>query len=109
MKEVTEWNGKPRMMWCWDDIRANRVMRFVVYIASDEECKNFGAAYNVTALGCVYKHCAEIEEEKRPCTGEELLEMLKEQGLPCLLRRKAIFNIVTVSCISAVSMELLVE
>lgn len=18
MKEVTEWNGKPRYMWCWD-------------------------------------------------------------------------------------------
>lgn len=85
MKEVTEWNGKPRWMWCWDDISTERDKRYVVCILSEEEAQENNFESRVCTYGFHYKHCAEIEEEKRPCTREELLEILKKQGLPMLL------------------------
>lgn len=40
MKEVTEWNGKPRLMWCWDDNEDNGYEDFVVYIVTGKEKKS---------------------------------------------------------------------
>lgn len=107
MKEVTEWDGKPRWMWVWDDREYDKKKQFVVYILTKEDMKLCGAKFPVKCgAGMGYTHCAEIEEEKRPCTGEELLEMLKKQGLPFLQRRKAVFNLVAVACISTSSVEM---
>lgn len=86
MKEVTVWNNKPRMMWCWDEDESRKLKKYVVHILSEEELEEGKAKFPVCAYGDYYQHCAEIEE-KRPCTREELLEMLKKQGLTFLWKR----------------------
>lgn len=84
MKEVTEWNGKPRWMWVWDENENAKTKKYVFCFLTEEEMKECDTSYPVrTKINC-YKHCAEIEEKKRPCTREELIEMLKKQGLPML-------------------------
>lgn len=90
MKEVTEWNGKPRNMWCWDFDENDKVIEYVVCILTKEQMDESTMTYPVRTTGTnnKYLHCAEIEEEKRPCTREELLEMLKKQGLPMLYRNQ---------------------
>lgn len=85
MKEVTEWNGKPRWMWCWDN-EGCKEKHYVVCVLAKEQMKEVSTAYPVCTCDAVsYKHCAEIEEEKRPCTREELIEMLKKQGVSMLI------------------------
>ena len=88
MKEVTEWNGKPRWMWVWDTDEECKKKDYVICILTEEEMEESEAFYPVHAITSSYSHCAEIEEQdepkKRPCTREELIEMLKKQGLPML-------------------------
>lgn len=86
MKEVKEWDNKPRYMWVWDAYEESMRKEYVVYVFTDKEkMKNIGAEFPVRTLNSCYKHCAEIEEPtKRPCTMEELFVKLKKQGLPML-------------------------
>lgn len=73
MKEVTEWNGKPRMMWVWNDNTDEKQKEKVIYICSGNYLK-----YNVMTVienddYETFQHCAEIEEpKKRRMTNQEL-------------------------------------
>lgn len=88
MKEVTVWDGKPRCMWCWDNDVERKEKELVICILTYEQMKELDIEeYPVCGRCCNYKHCAEIEETKRPCTMEELLKMLKKQGLPFVQKR----------------------
>lgn len=95
MKEVTheDWmkNPKPRYMWVWDYEENNKHKEFVLCVLSEEERIEVATEYPVRTISdsSCYFHCAELVEEpkektKRPCTREELIEMLKKQGLPML-------------------------
>ena len=82
MKEVTyeEWikNPTPRMMWVWDNIPTTCVKRKVVYFSGKD------MEYPVIAVvpdetGDVrYKHCAEIEKQRR-MTNKELARWQREK------------------------------
>lgn len=83
MKEVTEWNGKPRMMWVWDDDEDSKRKDYVVYILSDEDIKLCDANFPVKCgVGMGYQHCAEITEESDRMTNYELAKWLYE-GASC--------------------------
>ena len=82
MKEVTyeEWqkNPTPRMMWVWDEDEMLKVKRKVVYILKENyvlnrviEIDNDESNFNL------YKHCAEIEKQRR-MTHKELSRWLRE-------------------------------
>ena len=80
MKEVLyeDWqkNPTPRMMWVWDDNPANAVKRKVVYFSGEELeypviIVTFGEAAELR-----FKHCAEIEEQRR-MTNKELARWLR--------------------------------
>ena len=81
MKEVTyeEWlkNSTPRMMWVWDDKDKDKVKRKVIYFNENKH-----AHYPIIALsedGVIsvnYKHCAEIEKQRR-MTNKELSRWLR--------------------------------
>ena len=60
MKEITKWNGNPRMMWVWDDFYM-RTKQKVIYIAESE--KEVFKVCSVNENGDVYfhLHCAEID------------------------------------------------
>ena len=82
MKEVTyeDWqkNPTPRMMWVWDDNPANAVKRKVVYFSGEELeypviIVTFGEAAELR-----FKHCAEIEKQRR-MTNKELSRWLREK------------------------------
>ena len=70
MKEVTyeDWqkNPTPRMMWVWDDKDKDKVKRKVIYFNENKH-----AHYPIIALSedavisANYKHCAEIEKQRR--------------------------------------------
>ena len=82
MKEVTyeDWvkNPIPRMMWVWDSNEKNKKQRKVIYLLKE----------NITYLVIVlthddidlsrYKHCAEIEKQRR-MTNKELARWLREK------------------------------
>lgn len=90
MKEVTTWNGHPRLMWVWDRDVRNKYKEYTVCILTEEELKEADTIYPVITSRGVYTHCAEIEEpKKRPCTREELIGMLKKQGLPMLKEKNS--------------------
>lgn len=85
MKEVTEWDNNPRMMWVWDDATAHKKRVKVVYLCDVDEVR-----YPVVALSegitegsisvNVFKHCAEIEEpKKRRMTNQELAWWLQDE------------------------------
>lgn len=81
MKELTheEWvkNPTPRMMWVWDDDETCKGKMNVVYVSIQD------VRYPVIALAdndldvCKYKHCAEIEKQRR-MTNKELSRWLRE-------------------------------
>ena len=83
MKEVTydDWEKKPtpRMMWVWDDDEEDRQQRKVVYVI-----KGGPRNYPVRATTDddtdyeAYRHCAEIEKQKR-MTNKELSRWLREK------------------------------
>ena len=80
MKEVTyeDWqkNPTPRMMWVWDSSENNKKQLKVIYISKED------ITYPVIALAygdidsSRYKHCAEIEEQRR-MTNKELSRWLR--------------------------------
>ena len=84
MKEVTyeDWqkNPIPRMMWVWYDDESEKKKRKVAYILSGVK----GKKYNVLTVAgretCItyYKHCAEIEKQRR-MTNKELSRWLREK------------------------------
>ena len=81
MKEVTyeDWikNPTPRMMWVWDFEERKKQLK-VIYISKED------ITYPVVALThndidlCRYKHCAEIEKQRR-MTQKELSRWLREK------------------------------
>lgn len=83
MKEVTyeEWikNPTPRMMWVWDDDVKDKTKQKVIYVIKGGTYK-----YPVTATTNddtdykAYRHCAEIEKQRR-MTNKELSRWLKEK------------------------------
>lgn len=82
MKVITyeEWlkNPTPRMMWVWDDDETCKGKMNVVYVSKHD------ITYPVIALAdndldvCKYKHCAEIEKQRR-MTNKELSSWLREK------------------------------
>ena len=82
MKEVTyeDWqkNPTPRMMWVWDSSENNKKQLKVIYISKED------ITYPVIALShsdidsSRYKHCAEIEKQRR-MTNRELAWWLSEK------------------------------
>ena len=82
MKEVTyeDWqkNPTPRMMWVWDSSENNKKQLKVIYISKED------ITYPVIALthgdidSSKYKHCAEIEKQRR-MTNRELAWWLSEK------------------------------
>ena len=83
MKEVTyeDWqkNPTPRMMWVWDDYEEDKKKLKVIYISKED------ITYPVIALShsdidsSRYKHCAEIEKQRR-MTHKELSRWLREKS-----------------------------
>lgn len=82
MKELTyeEWmkNPTPRIMWVWDDDETCKGKMNVVYVSKHD------ITYPVITLAdndldvCKYKHCAEIEKQRR-MTNKELSWWLAEK------------------------------
>ena len=82
MKEVTyeDWvkNPTPRMMWVWDSNEKNKKQRKVIYLLKEN------ITYPVIVLTHYdidlvrYKHCAEIEKQRR-MTNKELARWLREK------------------------------
>lgn len=82
MKEITyeEWikNPTPRMMWVWDSNEKNKMQRKVISLLKEN------ITYPVIVLihddidVCRYKHCAEIEKQRR-MTNKELARWLREK------------------------------
>ena len=82
MKEVTyeDWqkNPTPRMMWVWDSFENDKKQLKVIYISKED------ITYPVIALShsdidsSRYKHCAEIEKQRR-MTNRELAWWLSEK------------------------------
>ena len=83
MKEVTyeDWqkNPTPRVMWVWDDKDRDKVKRKVIYFIENKK-----AHYPIIALSenratsVGYRHCAEIEKQRR-MTNKELSRWLREK------------------------------
>ena len=78
MKEITKWSGEARYMWVWDDKVNNKEKRKVVYILDR------GSTFPVVTVGQFdgvefFKHAAEIEEESRIMTNQELAWWLREK------------------------------
>ena len=75
MKEVKEWDNRPRPMWVWDD-RADdkKRKRFVIYIR-----KGSSPVIAVLDDGTLnsYDHCAEIKQ--RTMTHRDLSRWLREK------------------------------
>ena len=82
MKELTykDWqkNPTPRMMWVWDNDEKYKMKRMVVYIndVNENEYPVIGA--NKDGGAANYKHCAEIEKQRR-MTNKELSRWLREK------------------------------
>ena len=83
MKEVTyeEWlrNPTPRMMWVWDVDEKDKVQRKVVYVVKGGPSNlPVRATINDDADYEAYRHCAEIEKQRR-MTHKELARWLREK------------------------------
>ena len=83
MKEVTyeDWqkNPTPRMMWVWNSKVEDKVKAKVIHILSNGVC-----VYPILTVTDIdddyetYKHCAEIEKQRR-MTNKELSRWLREK------------------------------
>ena len=83
MKEVTyeDWqkNPTPRMMWVWDDKVGDKVKRKVIYFNENKHAHYpIIALSEDSAMSVGYKHCAEIEKQRR-MTNKELSRWLREK------------------------------
>ena len=83
MKAITyeEWlrNPTPRMMWVWDDDEKDKIQRKVVYVIKGGSCcYPVRVTMNDDTDYEAYKHCAEIEKQRR-MTHKELARWLREK------------------------------
>src|SRR5574344_2144735 len=83
MKVITyeEWlrNPTPRMMWVWDVSEKDKVQRKVVYILRENYVPNKVITVdNDDSDYEFYRHCAEIEKQRR-MTNKELSRWLREK------------------------------
>lgn len=81
MKEVTEWDNNPRMMWVWDVDERSRRKEFVFYIMPrgiSTELPVFVKDGSERGYNRFY-HCAEIENTHRLMTNKELARWLREK------------------------------
>lgn len=82
MKEITyeDWqkNPTPRMMWVWDNDEKYKMKRMVVYITDVNENEYPVIGVNKDGGAANYKHCAEIEKQRR-MTNKELSRWLREK------------------------------
>lgn len=85
MKEVTyeEWqkNPTPRMMWVWNDDETDKIQQKVVYVIKRQGCTMYPVrtTINNDIDYEAYKHCAEIEKQRR-MTNKELSRWLREKA-----------------------------
>ena len=86
MKEVTyeDWqkNPTPRMMWVWDNAVENKEKRKVVYVLNNDYTYRVLSSAdddsNHETFYGTFKHCAEIEKQRR-MTNKELSRWLREK------------------------------
>ena len=82
MKEVTyeEWqkNPTPRMMWVWDSKVEDKVKRMVLFLTERNPSRPVIALTSDNITAANYKHCAEIEKQRR-MTNQELAWWLREK------------------------------
>ena len=80
MKALTheEWmeNPTPRMMWVWDSDEADKKQMKVVYFSNTDIEDPVVALTNNETATYRYKHCAEIEKQRR-MTNKELARWLR--------------------------------
>ena len=82
MKEVTyeDWqkNLTPRMMWVWDSKVEDKVKRMVLFLTERNPSHPVIALTSDNITTANYKHCAEIEKQRR-MTNKELSRWLREK------------------------------
>ena len=82
MKEVTyeDWqkNPTPRVMWVWDSSENNKKQLKVIYISKEDITHPVIALAYGDIDSSRYKHCAEIEKQRR-MTNRELARWLREK------------------------------
>ena len=82
MKEVTyeDWqkNPTPRMMWVWDSFENDKKQLKVIYISKEDITHPVIALAYGDIDSSSYKHCAEIEKQRR-MTNKELSRWLREK------------------------------
>ena len=82
MKEVTyeEWqkNPTPRMMWVWNSKVEDKVKRMVLFLTERNPSHPVVALTSDNITTANYKHCAEIEKQRR-MTNKELSRWLREK------------------------------
>ena len=82
MKEVTyeEWqkNPTPRMMWVWNSKVEDKVKRMVLFLTERNPSRPVIALTSDNITAANYKHCAEIEKQRR-MTNQELAWWLREK------------------------------
>ena len=72
-------NPTPRMMWVWDNDEKDKVQRKVVYVVKGGPSNlPVRATINDDADYEAYRHCAEIEKQRR-MTNKELSRWLREK------------------------------
>ena len=81
MKEVTyeDWqkNPTPRLMWVWSYDEDSKVQRKVIYVLKSGVYGNPVLTVSDESTYERYKHCAEIEKQRR-MTNKELVRWLRE-------------------------------
>ena len=81
MKELTyeDWqkNPTPRMMWVWSYDEGNKAQRKVIYVLKAGVYENPVLTVADESTYETYKHCAEIEKQRR-MTNKELSRWLRE-------------------------------
>ena len=82
MKEVTyeDWkkNPMPRVMWVWDSKVEDKVKRMVLFLTERNPSRPVIALTSDNITAANYKHCAEIEKQRR-MTNQELAWWLREK------------------------------
>ena len=81
MKEVTyeDWqtNSTPRMMWVWNFNVEDRLKRMVLFLTERNPSRPVIALTSDNITTANYKHCAEIEKQRR-MTNKELARWIRE-------------------------------
>ena len=82
MKSLTyeDWlkNPTPRMMWVWDSSENNKKQLKVIYISKEDITHPVITLSHSDIDSSRYKHCAEIEKQRR-MTNKELARWLREK------------------------------